>query len=425
MRFIITEFEKCQIRPNIPHYITNEIFRDAIKELNTRVLNYLGGATNKVPLVFDGTYLTANGIAGVVSLMEGIEIEIIPKFLTNISARSDWKNTLFYLSLLSRYGYILSSSEISSTISSKHASYELSALLMVNEYSQHHRQFVREYTRSKIRDFSIQGEIDYDNIYDIQPEGILQDSLTLSKSNQINATIQSAMKMVLSQISTPSSISQLEKYIYELGNQPSFNPTIRLSVPARNFQWSKLYNLAFDIISGCTVSLEEGSLNTFGYVADTWRIWEWFISYCIKNGLSHSLYSVKLQNIIPWGTKFDCDNKISIVQVKPDISIFDKADGKILYLADAKYKVISKGAISNSDIYEAVAFCQANNTKVIALIYPDNEAIHKVKYDGKYEIGDITIIAIKVSIGIIDNDQDLRNISNIVSTGLIDTIESI
>lgn len=362
-------------------------------------------------LVITDTKLRALGIAGTIRLSKDIELEIIPKMLDDQN-ESDWKEALFLLSALSKYGDIITNEHIHSSTSYKDSLYDIAGRILAREYTAHRRKPIRQYRREKFKDFSIDGEINFELAFEKNPDGIPQERVSFDKINTYNATIQRAMRIVLPYVKDISILQTLDRAIQELGQQVTVAKH-RLKPPARNREWGDIYNLAFDIVSGMGSTLEAGEIMSPSFIVDTWRIWEWLITVAFRIGFGNTLRVIP-QAAIPWGRK-NMNGKTTRINVFPDVAIYAPADSaQPLFLVDAKYKSLpddNSSDIARNDLYEAFAFCHATGAKSLFLAYPaaanggiESGSIEKIS---SYEISGVTISAIKVAFGSITKQGDI------------------
>ena len=378
-------------------------------------------------LVMTDGKLRALGIAGTIRLSKDIELEIIPKMLGN-QEQSSWKESLFLLSALSKYGNIITSEHIHSSTAYQDSLYDIAGRILAREYSAHRRKPIRQYRRERFNDFSIDGEIDFELAFEKNPDGIPQEKVSFDKVNPYNATIREAMRIVLPYVKDISIRQALNRAVQELGPLLAVSRH-RLKVPARNREWTDIYHLAFDIVSGMGSTLEKGEIMSPSFIADTWRIWEWLITTAFRVGLG-STFRVVPQAAVPWGKKKTA-GKTMRVNVFPDIAVYDHADSvEPVFLVDAKYKVLSNeysAGIDRSDLYEAFAFCHATGAKKLFLAYPtaadEDTETGNVTNISNYEIDGVTISAIKVAFGSITKQGDITAFCRKLSSEVLPEVQ--
>lgn len=354
-------------------------------------------------LVVSDGMLRAIGIAGTIRLSKELELEILPKIFGD-SYEDDWKESLFLLAALSKYGNIITNEHIHSNTAYKDSLYDIAGRILAREYSNHKRKLIRQYRHERFIDYSIDGEIDFDCAFEKNSEGIAQEKISFDIINPINATIQEAMKIVLPYVKESSIRRILIQAIVDFRQQMESKKG-RLIVPARNKEWKEIYNLSYDIISGMSSSFEDGEILSPGFIVDTWRIWEWLITVSLKVGLGNKLRVIP-QAAVTWGQK-QTVGKIIRINVYPDVAIYSLSDGiRPLFLVDAKYKLLSEKEtidIERNDLYEAFAFCHASGAKRIFLAYPaplepETES-GSVRQICNYVIDDVTISVVKIAFG--------------------------
>lgn len=99
------------------------------------------------------------------------------------------------------------------------------------------------------------------------------------------------------------------------------------------------------------------------------------------------------------------------------MAVYDRTNtNSPVFLVDAKYKVLPDCGnieVDRLDLYEAFAFCNATGVKRLLLAYPsivdDAHESGSVSLLSDYEIGDVTISAIKISFGAITKQGDIAS----------------
>lgn len=163
--------------------------------------------------------------------------------------------------------------------------YDIAGRILAREYSAHKRKLIRQYRRERFVDYAVEGEIDFETLFEGNPDGIPQTRVSFDKINPYNSTIQAAMLIVLPYVKDNSTRSIIGRAIQELGIQQNHINENRLRVPSRNKEWKGIYDLSFDIVSGMGSTLESGEILSPSFIVDTWRIWEWLITVGMKIGL--------------------------------------------------------------------------------------------------------------------------------------------
>lgn len=424
MRFSIVEYCGKRIADTPLSRLNNNQLERTIKSANELINSTLGWRVENEAIVISNGIIKASGIAGIIHLSCGDDLEIIPRHLTH-----NWQETLFFLAIISRYGGALLNGYIAGDGGEDRSLFDLCGMVLINEFISLQRQFVRTYHHHKFRDFAIEGDLVFESLFD-NSTGFLQEIVLFDKSNQINATIQEAMRIVLPYVSIPSVRNQLEVAISKIGKQPSVLGKRKEKVPSRNKEWEMLYSLSFDIVSGKTISLTDGEINAIGFVVDTWRIWEWLLSYGLRIGLSPAQYLVEWQDKSEWGIRSD-GRDTEPVYVVPDIVVYERAGSTPVLLVDAKCKSLaapnSKGGVSQADLYEAFAFCNAKGLNSIILVYPtEGEGLPsgQIIQQYSYSVSNKEIYAIKVAVGRIHSNLKLSEFARTFANQLIPFIQT-
>ena len=424
MRFPIIEYCGKRIADTPLSRLNNSQLDRTIKSANELINSTLGWKVENEAIVVSNGIIKASGVAGIIHLSCGDDLEIIPRHLTQ-----NWQEALFFLAIISRYGGALLNGYTAGDGREDRSLFDLCGMVLINEFISLQRQFVRTYHHHKFRDFAIEGDLVFESYFD-NSAGFLQEIVLFDKSNQINATIQEAMRIVLPYVSIPSVRNQLEVAISKIGKQPSIIGKRKEKVPSRNKEWEMLYSLSFDIVSGKTISLTDGEQNAIGFVVDTWRIWEWLLSYGLRTGLKPAQYLVEWQDTSKWGTRSD-GAKTEPVNVVPDIVVYDRASSTPVLLVDAKCKSLTaqngKGGVSQADLYEAFAFCNAKGLNSIILAYPtEGEGLPsgQVIQQYRYSVSNKEIYAIKVAVGRIPSNQKLSEFAKTFANQVMPFIQN-
>lgn len=333
------------------------------------------------PIVCEYGKVYASAIAGTIKLSNQVELEIIPKYIKHSMGEKSWKEDLYLLSTISKYGKLLSNEGIRSSTSSKSSLYDLAGRTLAEQYNELQRHPLRKYRKYKFYDYSMEGDVIFENAFELHPDGILQEKITFDNRNIYNATIMQAMKVVRRYITDSRTLTLLEKDIAMLWPQNNINIIgRRLTVPNRDKKWTHAYNLSYDILLGMGSVFNAGKVLSPSFVVSTWQIWEWLITTATKIG--NKQCKVVGQEPIFFGeiTKPGELDKTIDLNVHPDVIVYSKEQGTPRYLIDAKYKYLSsKESISRADIYEGYAFCKAAGADIIFMIYPkDTDSLDSI-----------------------------------------------
>ena len=391
---------------------------DSIVAANKRICKKLG--LQKNPLVISDGRLRVCGIAGMVRLTKNIEVEVVPKFLSH-TKNTSWKETLYLLSVLSKHGGILTNERILSSTSYVASLYDIAGRILAQEFLKNRRKPIRKYRKDTFYDFSIDGDIDFASVLDRNDDGIRQSRIRFDIYNEYNAVISKAMKIVIPYTSDNQARNVLQSAIGMFGKQAE-PVREKMHVPVRNKEWEDAYTLSYDIINGLANSFDAGKILAPGFVVSTWQLWEWLITTGLS--LANAPGTVKSQTPVKWGSKKVGSQSYS-VNVYPDVEILDANSRQVLYLVDAKYKVLTNqatGEADRDDVYEAFAFCSATNTDTLFLAYPGDSGsanpAGSVTKQSVYEIGSKKIFVVTVDFGTISSRGGLFAFGHNLSLGL-------
>lgn len=342
------------------------------------LLTSAGERINKVlrlginPIQFNSNSVTIGRVAGLLKVCPQLELEVIPKFLTSSSPR--WREDFFYLSMLSQHGRLLARERLASDVGCRDDLAALVGRAVVEMFWDNHRRPLRTYHRRRFTDFSIDGEVDAETIAFPGADGFDQEIVTYDRRNCFNASILSAVQILLSEVREPQIRQQLNRVSQILSPQNRTSKAPPRFVPNRSRRWQTLYDLSLDVIKGFGLRFRGGTPNAPGFVLDTWRVWEDVITLGLRLGLGASAVNPQEAHSFATRESFDYKSEIPtkrVFQVFPDVSVY--CNSKISFLVDAKYKTRItnlKGRIAEADIYEAIAFSMATGCRQVVLCYP-------------------------------------------------------
>lgn len=350
------------------HRPVSEI-RDLVMQRGERAATTLGLSDS--PLALTGSAIRAEGMAGLLRIDRGLELEIAPKFLGTGQEHAGWAEDFFFLAMLSRHGYLLAKESVSSARGTS----DLMTLLanaLIGMYWQLHRRPLKAYRNVHEESFFLDGEVDPFDLRLPSADGFTQTSFQFTRSNPTNALIKVAAKTLAGQVRSYQLQERLSCLASHLGPQPEPPrrklDAWRLSPRAR--AWQPVLDLSVDIIGGVGAGLHPGERRGPGFIVNTWRVWQDLLSIAarIHFGGAHAIPEKK--RVL--GSRHNLlSGKLSDLVVKPDLRI-QQRDAP-LFLVDAKYKgrVGRSGfRISEADVYEALAFSRASDDCPIVLAYP-------------------------------------------------------
>ena len=326
------------------------------------------------PFTFTGDVVSASGIAGVIRLGPRVEIEVIPKCF--LAENGDWRNDFMVMAAVTRLGRILRREQVSARFRNEHGDVlSLLAAVFLEEFGRLSRVPIREYVRSVWIDSNIDGELDYGEFWQLHSDGFVQDGVRLSVDNQFMAVISETA----SYLGAASADRGVGLRLFRLA--AAFQNVIRgrvpervpERVPGRYVRWQQLYDLAVAVRTGLGMQLSpDGALRAPGFVLNTERGWEDLLAMSLTTQGGNLRTKVKPASKL--GTRLP---GMRDVLTYPDLVLNPpSAEGPIV--VDAKYKGTAKGPIkqmSSDDLYEALAFLEAQQSHVAVLVYPGSGSL--------------------------------------------------
>lgn len=379
------------------------------------------------PFIMDSDTVRAVNVAGTIRLSAQVELEVVPKYLGFSEDDIHWKEDFYLLSILSRHGNLLEGDNIHTSTAFKSSLYDIAGRALAEGFQPLRRQLLRKYRRNRFEDYSIEGEIRFEDSFVRQLNGMPQENVAFDKNNEYNATILAAMKYVRPHINDPGVQRILGDSITVLSPQNDVRlDRPRLTMPGRDIRWKREYDLAYDIIHGMGAVFSDGSILSPGFMVSTWRIWEWLLTSAVRVG--EPTLTVVGQKPFPFGLVTNRAVLEQPLHVYPDISALQPDTGEALYLVDAKYKRLSlynNREADRSDIFEALAFCRASRCNTLFLAYPcevkPDEGVG-IRLVETYLIDGNAIYIIQVPVQRLAVPGGLRNFSFMVTGGIHDIL---
>lgn len=340
--------------------------QDLLLRAGDRVRAILG--LESAPLALSGEKVQFQNVAGLLVLASGLELEIAPKFLGNVPG---WREDFFLLATLSHHGRLLDSENLKS---SAHTSSDLATLIgrsLIEMYWRNQRRPLRTYRRLQMREFAIEGDFDPEDLSHPAEEGFPQEVTSFTRLNPYNAVIRSAAAQLAPIVPDVETRIRLERLAQHLPHQPRPSRLNDRRLPSRSRTWQPTFDLSLDILRGLGGAYDPKNALAPGYVMQTWQVWEQLVSLSLRSVFPPK--SVVLQAQHKLGTR-SVGRTAKDLHVYPDAIVSLGAEGgsrKII--VDAKYKGhVERGAtaISNADIYEALAFSRATGVSEAVLVYP-------------------------------------------------------
>lgn len=319
----------------------------------------------RVPFEWVGERVQFTNFAGVFLIAPGIELEVAPKFLGHTKG---WREDFFLLATLDKHGRLLDEQSIRAHASATSDLFTLIGRSLVEMYWRNQRRPLRAYRRHAIQDFALDGDFDPSDLLLPEEEGFEQVITSFTRHNPYNAVISAAASRLAPVVSDPETRARLERVTQNLPRQA---PPLRVKarrMPSRARTWQPTYDLAVDIIQGFGGSYDAGSAIAPGFVLKTWQAWESLVTTALR--IAFGAGNVASQFASELGRRLALSGKDEALLVVPDNIV---CPGGRSILVDAKYKGnVEAGptAISNADVYEALAFAQATGVQDVVLAYP-------------------------------------------------------
>ena len=330
--------------------LSGSTIRDLLYAAGERAARFLNLGYN--PITISSAGVSASDIAGIVRILPGVELEIIPKFLRFYEHDDSWREDFFFIANLSRHGRLLLSERLASGRSSSRDIPSLIGNSIVSEYLLNRRRPLRSYRQRDCLGFSIDGDVDPESILLPDPDGFKQRQMVYDQVNRFNGVIAAATFSIANEVRDPTVRAQLLRIKDSLGEQAP--PDMRSRrVPSRATRWQPLFDLSRDILRGfgATYNRLPGSMP--GFVVNTWRVWEDIVTMSLQ--IAYPTVA-KAQAPASLGSRQRLPaQKSTSITVTPDVTLQD-------ILVDAKYKTgtdAHASRVSEADVYESIAFAHA------------------------------------------------------------------
>ncbi len=297
-----------------------------LRATGERIQRYHGLAFNPIEIV--GDRVMAKGVAGIVALAPGVELEIRPKYA---GEGDDWRADLLFLALFAAHGRIDPIRTIASDKSTPNSLADLIARTLLNELRRNHRTPLKARRRVTTETFEPLGEIDPDTLLNPGEEGWRQTFYAMSRDNEYWATIHAGAHALLGHVRDVQVAVMLRDAVGRWGS-PAVRPSrIRRILPPRLSAWQRAYDLALELLKNAGFAPGSGAFATFEFTLDTWRTWEALVERSLVMRLGAN--RVQLQKDFQLGIIHRAGRATSSL-VRPDALV--DVDGPIVF--DAKYK---------------------------------------------------------------------------------------
>jgi hypothetical protein len=358
-----------------------------VADLNSRLKTTLGLEASPVQVTASGTW-RVDGIAGVLRLSNAIELEVVPKFL---AGDENWRQDLFFITILVRTGRLLVHEDLAAGTEDRGDLATLVARALLRGHLRNGRRPIRNYRSRVVREFSFDGDVDWESLAPPSPDGFEIHRLELTGKNHFNSVLRSALTTLLPQIGESDTRALVSRVID--GLPPSgASPSRPRPLPQRYAMWRETYDLSCLVLEGLGLDLAGGGYSGPGFVLPTWLAWQQLCDAILIRALRE--FRGAPQHPFPLGTRAR-----GVVNVRPDLTLFQ--DETPAYLFDAKYKarIGRRDVVSNADLYESLAFMRASGCNRTVLVYPStadesSEPIGTLREFDRVEVGQQLISAV-------------------------------
>ena len=323
------------------------------------------------PFTFQRNTVSTTGVAGVIQLTPTTELEIVPKCFR--PADTGWRQDFLFMAIATGRARVFRREGVSANRGQTHAGLlSLIAEMVLSELNRLIRLPIREYRRQAWRDAEIDGELDVEELWDLHPEGFPQTGSRLSTNNPFMGIIGKAAGY-LGAASTDGGVRQQLLGIASLLQAPVVGRH-RSRVPGRHARWQALYDFSQDVLAGHGMELAPGGpVLAPGYLLNTERVWEEMLirALCTKGEALGS----EEKPTLTLGERYRGSSRVNPERViaTPDL-VLAPPGCRTRIVVDAKYKGSAtdpKTVIDRGDLYEAMGFLEAAQTRVAILIHPE------------------------------------------------------
>ena len=312
--------------------------------------------------------VSANGIAGVIRLAAGVEVEIVPKcFHQN---NPSWHDDFLLMAVITRLGRILLRERVSASLRVEHRDVlTLLAAVFLEDFERLSRVPIREYRKSSWVSPALDGDLDYSEVWTGRPDGFLQSGALLSADNQYMGVIGTAALYLADASSDPDIGRRLRRQVAAFPRL--VRGRVREKVPGRYARWQYLYDLAIAVRAGLGMQLGPYTeLLAPGFILNTERGWEDLLALSLTS--QGGILRARVKPASKLGTR---NPGTRDVVTYPDFVLNPPSLGGPI-VVDAKYKSTEGRTverISADDLYEALAFLMAQNSRIAILVYPGGD----------------------------------------------------
>lgn len=370
--------------------ITRERAEHLLRRAGERIQRAIGGLkANPVELGSSG--VRVKGVAGVIEIDSGIELEIAPKYASKSHTR--WREDLLFLAMFCKYGELLAETRITAGSSAANDLSDLAAKVVLRMFYGNRRSPLRTRSLQRFESYEYETDIEPDDLLLPGDEGFRQKAYSFSRDNEFSATLMAGAAALLGRVRASPLRAQLARMQRDIGPQTARASKLRRRLPARLRHWQPLYDFCFELSRDS--GLAPGAKGYFspGFVLSTWQTWEDAIAKSLVLAFGSSVVRNKPTRFL--GQRA-ANAKVSDVICVPDSVVTFGSD---TYVVDAKYKGEADEGfdhITNADLYESLAFAKAANAKSIILVYPQTDDNPSVKTGDSYVAEVVTMGSVQV-----------------------------
>lgn len=359
--------------------------------------------------------LQVAGLAGLLRIAPGIEMEVAPKFLG--SADPSWRGDFFIVASISRFGRVLETDPVIGGYGDRGDLATLVGRTATRLHAANHRRPLRLYRQREWMDFGLEGDVDAESVLAPAEQGLAQTSVSLESNNVFNQVMGEAFRTLLPEIRDPDVRRQVLRTGSALPRLPQPAPRrVPTRVPGRHRQWQTLYDLAKQVIAGFGIEYAGRDLLAPGYAVKTADAWQDLVSFALEARLGTTV----AQRLVPYdlGTRGS-----EVVKVTPDISI-SFPSGSVL--VDPKYKGRADDdsrKIAPADLYEAIAFARASGLDRVLLTYPRPASRAKVELGttqtfDRVDVQKVAVLGVEVECRGLSGSGGFRTFASTLATNI-------
>lgn len=340
------------------------------------------------------------GVAGLIRLAPGVELQIVPKFLD--PSDPTWQEDFFLLALFSQTGRILPRDQMRAGPARRGDLASLVGQTLTRMFRENQRRPIRIYAQRQVREFAIDGDVDPIELILPDAEGFDQTVLELKRDNQHNAVLAGAVAALLPEVRDAETRKQLLRMQQALAPQQTVRSAVARRLPSRNRQWQPACDLAVQVLNGFGLGYTPENMLAPGFVLRTWTTWQALVETALRTGMPSSTVYGQRRYLL--GSR-----SVTPLNVTPDVVIADVTGPRMV--VDAKYRT-REGAtpgIDASDVYESLAFMEATGTSVAVLLYPRPASDGPALPTGQASLFEIVTVGSRSVIGL---TVELRGISS-------------